>query len=180
MSGKASDSAVEAVVRARFGGKPITQLAFLVEDLADSVAAWSGVYGAEDWLVFTYGPDNVRTLRFDGTEGDFRFRVALAGTGPQLELIQPLSGHSMYEEWIAEHGYGLHHVAFRVDSIADTIAAFEEVGVTTRQVLLGQGLHGDGGSAYFELDGYGVLVEALEVPAVRRASEGLPPGRSPA
>jgi methylmalonyl-CoA/ethylmalonyl-CoA epimerase len=44
-------------------------------------------------------------------EPGFAIRIALAGSGPQVELIEPQRGPSIYEEWIAEHGHGRQHGA---------------------------------------------------------------------
>jgi hypothetical protein len=39
----------------------------------------------------------------------------------QLELVQPIEGDSIYQDWIHERGEGLHHLNFLVDDV-DEIA----------------------------------------------------------
>jgi methylmalonyl-CoA/ethylmalonyl-CoA epimerase len=71
-------------------------------------------------------------------------RLAFAGEGPQIELIESLDGSNIYTEWIA------------------------------RQTGRATGLDGDGGFAYFGTeDLLGVIAELIEVPSRCRASEKL-------
>ncbi|HWU31340.1 MAG TPA: VOC family protein, partial [Marmoricola sp.] len=61
------------------------------------------------------GPD---TCVYRGQPADFVAKVSLAYSGDlQLELIQPVSGESIYTEYLGKHGSGLHHTCFEVDDI---------------------------------------------------------------
>ena len=54
-----------------------------------------------------------------------------------FELLQPLTGPSIYREWIEEHGEGLHHVAVMLhdfDESTELKRRFDEVGAP---VLMG-------------------------------------------
>jgi methylmalonyl-CoA/ethylmalonyl-CoA epimerase len=163
---------------APLAGLPVAQVGILVPDLAAGIATWSALLGADDWLVYTYGPETVPRLGYRGAEGTFRMRVALTGSGPQVELIESLEGPSIYTEWISEHGYGLHHLGFRVPSAEAAVREVTAGGIGLLQSGSGYGQNGDGGFAYFDTQEIvGVIVEAIEVPRVRRPSEPVP-GRS--
>lgn len=152
-------------------GRSIDQLCFLVEDLETAIQAWSPVYG-DEWRIYTYHSGNVNNLTYRGGPGQFVLRLALAGSSPQIELIQPLEGPSIYHDWIEEHGYGFHHLGFFVPDVAASIAEFEAAGIPNIQSGNGYGLDGDGGFAYFDLEGtHQHVLEAIEVPARRRESE---------
>lgn len=156
------------------GGRPIDQVGFLVQDLPTAMSQWSALCRDDEWRVYTYGPQNVEDLSYRGDVGQFSMRLALLGSGPQIELIQPLHGPSIYHDWIDNHGFGLHHFGFFVPSVADAIKELEAGGHLNIQSGSGYGLDRDGGFAYFDFeDAYGIHLEAIEVPTRRRPSETL-------
>ncbi|WP_455356432.1 VOC family protein [Streptomyces sp. SYSU K217416] len=156
-------------------GLPVAQVGILVPELGAGIATWSALLGTDDWLVYTYGPESVPRLGYRGQTGKFRMRVALVGSAPQVELIESLEGPSIYTEWITEHGYGLHHLGFRVPSVKDAVDEVTAGGITLLQSGSGYGQDGDGGFAYFDTqNSVGLIVEAIEVPLRRRPSEPIP------
>jgi methylmalonyl-CoA/ethylmalonyl-CoA epimerase len=162
---------------AAFRGLRPSQVGFVVPDLAASVAQYRAMLGLDDWLVYTYTPDNVPELTFRGEPGRFAMQLALSGSGPQIELIQPLAGPSVYHEWIERHGYGIQHFGFHLPDISVYTEPLAKEGWLPVQTGRGYGLGGDGAFAYYDtLDSLGVMLELIEVPAVRRPSETLPPG----
>ena len=101
-------------------------------------------------------------------------RLALAGAGPQIELIEPLTGPSLYHEWLDEHGEGLHHIGMRVPDLQAGIRDMAERGWDVLQSGRGYGLDGDGGFAYLDTTAeLGVILELIEVPARRREPEAV-------
>jgi methylmalonyl-CoA/ethylmalonyl-CoA epimerase len=93
-------------------------------------------------------------------------------TVPQLELLQPLEGPSIYHEWMEQHGESLHHVAVYVESLDDSIRSIERAGYELIQCGRGMGLDNDGGFAYFDTQSeLGLVLEVIERPARRREPE---------
>jgi methylmalonyl-CoA/ethylmalonyl-CoA epimerase len=164
-----------AAAALRFPGAD--QVALLVPDLPVAVHEWSALLGVApgDWYVHTYGPDSVpEHFTYRDQPGRYRMRLALVGSGPQIELIQPLDGPSIYHDWIRERGHGLHHLGFRVGSIEDAERRAREAGVAVIQTGRCYGADGTGGFAYLDTEGIlGVITELIEMPARRRASEVL-------
>jgi methylmalonyl-CoA/ethylmalonyl-CoA epimerase len=148
---------------------PITQIAMVVPDLDAGVAMWSATLG-QDWPVYSYGPANVPVLRYRGEPATFTMRVALSSGSPQIELIEPGDGPSIYHDWIEEHGYGVHHLGFHVET--DTVARdMRLAGYEAVQEGAGFGPDGDGSFAYFDLTAtLGLYLEVIEVPRSRRAA----------
>lgn len=152
----------------------VAQIGVLVPNLREALVQYSLLLGRDDWSVFTYGPDNVEGLTYKGEPSSYRMRLAFVGDGPQIELIESLDGPNTYTEWIARHGYGVHHFGFYVDSIAEATAAMQAEGFEPVQTGRATGLDGDGGFAYFDTEGLlGVISELIEVPLRRRASEEI-------
>jgi hypothetical protein len=95
--------------------------------------------------------------------------IAMGGSNPQIELIQPLAGPSIYHEFTEQGRTGLHHLGVFVDNLDAAITLMEEAGYRVTQTARGYGQGGDGGFAYFDTDrDLGVVVEAIEIPAIRR------------
>ena len=155
-------------------GKTVDQVGIIVNDIRREVAVWSVLLGRDDWLFYTYQPSTVPVLTYRGKPGTFGMRVALISEAPQIELIEPLKGPSIYHEWLEKHGTGLHHLGFRVPSVADAIDAMAGRGIPAIQTGSGYGQNGDGGFAYFDTQKtLGFISEAIEVPAARRPTEQL-------
>jgi hypothetical protein len=153
----------------------IGQIGILVPELAPAIRQWSKVLGSKDWLVFTYDALQMPNMNYHDAPGEFAMQVALIGSNPQIELIQSLRGPNIYDDWLAEHGYGTHHLGFYVDSITQTMTTVRQQGIGILQSGIGYGLNGDGGFAYLDTEAsVGVILEAIEVPSVRRPSEPIP------
>jgi len=154
--------------------RPPDQVAFLVEDIEESMRGWSAAREG-DWRLYLYDQELIKEPTYRGRPGDFSMRLALLGSGPQIELIQPLDGPSIYHDWIAEHGYGFHHLGYFVPSLDEAVQLFAKAGLEPIQTGRGYGLDGDGGFAYFDtIDQLGMTLEVIEVPQRRRPSLPVP------
>ncbi|MFD6274445.1 VOC family protein [Streptomyces sp. NPDC060209] len=149
-------------------------MGILVDDLTAGVEGWRAATGLDDWYVVTYDAEEIDGLSYHGSPGSFAMRLALAGQAPQIEFIEPLRGPSIYGDWIAERGYGMHHLGFHVDDIMAAVAAMAADGFEPIQSGFGYGADGDGGFAYYEVPSLSpLIVEIIEVPTQRRPSEPL-------
>ena len=97
----------------------VVQVGIVVRDATAKAQAWTERFNLAPAHIVDWPPpgrnlEESRTLR--GKQGNFRMRLAFIETGPvQLEFIQPLEGESLFSEFLAEHGEGLHHILFEVD-----------------------------------------------------------------
>jgi len=157
-------------------GRPVGQIGIVVRDLDEALERYGALWGAGPWSCWTMGPELVAEMGVDESREPFSMRVALAGEGPQLELVESLTGPNIYEEWLAEHGEGLHHLGIHVPSIEAGMASMAAAGHRPRQWGRGYGAHGDGGFAYYDLRPVlGVYLELIEVPAERVPAERICP-----
>jgi methylmalonyl-CoA/ethylmalonyl-CoA epimerase len=149
------------------GTAEVHQVGIVVADLDAAVAAHSQLSGCTpaDWRLDVFGPDSVDELSVRGAPAEFSMRLAFHGASPELELIQPLAGPSIYAEWLAGQGGGLHHLAVAVTSLADATAAMERAGFPTLQAGWGFAPGGRGGFAYYDTAAaLGYILEAVELP----------------
>jgi hypothetical protein len=161
---------------AETAGKP-GQLGIVVRSMEDALASW-GAEGhfAPGWRLWTYSPNTVEELIYRGQPGRFSMRIALGGTAPQVELIEPIDGPSIYHEWLQQHGPGLHHIGFYVSDLRASIARMVARGFPLAQSGVGTGRDGTGGFAYFDtVEVLGYFVEAIVVPTLRRPPEAVWP-----
>ena len=159
-----------------FLGQPIAQIGIVVADLEAAVTRASAAVGAGPWRIFTYGPAILKEQAYRGLPTPYSVRIALNAQQPQIEYLQPLEGPSIYHDWLAERGEGVHHFAVWVDSLDRAIAAMTAAGYELLQYGKGMGVAGDGGFAYFDTQAtLGVLLETVERPAQRREPELIVP-----
>jgi len=154
---------------ALLAGRGPSQVGILVDDLEAALERYDSLWGGGPWQCYRYAADTVPSLTYRGRPGAYSVRIAFNTTMPQIELVHPLAGPSIYDEWIERDGPGLHHLGFWVDSLAEAVASMEAVGYTVTQSGGGYGLDGDGGYAYFDTErDLGIVVEAIELPKRRR------------
>jgi glyoxalase/bleomycin resistance protein/dioxygenase superfamily protein len=110
----------------------------------------------------------VENASFRDQPASFSARYGFLPVGnTEIELIQPLTGDSPYTEFLDQHGEGVHHLAFIVNSIEAHLAHLmttapdssllldAHIGDTTRFVYIEGTAHG----AVLE------LIQTLEIPA---------------
>jgi catechol 2,3-dioxygenase-like lactoylglutathione lyase family enzyme len=142
------------------------QVAFIVRDLDAALERYSAMLGAGPWRCWTLHSRDHTGEEYMGGPTDYVTRLALtSGDEMQLELVQPVKGPSVHEDWLNEHGEGFHHLGYVVDSVADTIAEMAKAGYPVIQGATGFGASGDGVYAYFDTrPELGTIVEAVQPP----------------
>jgi methylmalonyl-CoA/ethylmalonyl-CoA epimerase len=147
------------------GTPPVHQIGIVVASCDEAVARYTALFGYPEWRRSTFGPDDVDRMTLRGSDAVYSMRLAFAGNAPELELIEPAGGDSLYSEWLAERGEGLHHLAVVVDSLDETIETMERAGFPNIQSGHGFAPEGKGGYAYFDTVGaVGFILEAVEMP----------------
>lgn len=142
--------------------RPYFHVSRIVADIEAALQRLHRLWDAGSWRIYALGPDNVTDLRFGERPLDFSIRLAITDQSPQLELIQPLDGESIYSAWLAERGEGVHHVGVIVESVPDTVGAMRNAGFEPIQWARG---FGDAEWAYFDtVDEMGLVLEAVQPP----------------
>lgn len=155
----------------------IAQVAILVPDLMAAIRHYHADFGIGPWDIYTYAKTLVSEMTYHGKPANYAMKIGLSYFGPmRIELIQPLSGESVYADFIAEHGYGVHHFGLLVDDMADALAQASEAGYAMTMDGAGFGLDGDGHYAYLDTeDRLGVTLELIERPLRRVMPEAVYP-----
>jgi methylmalonyl-CoA/ethylmalonyl-CoA epimerase len=156
----------ESVVENSGGMSSVDQVAVVVRDLDEAMEHYTNDLGIGPWAVYTFSPDWIKDMTFRGKEQGYTMKLALAQLGPVMyELIEPVQGPSSYEEFLNEHGEGLHHLGYFVEDIDAEISNMEAKGFPLLQSGRGMGTAGDGAYAYFETESaLGHIIEAIQMP----------------
>jgi methylmalonyl-CoA/ethylmalonyl-CoA epimerase len=157
-------------------GRP-GQIGIVVPDLAKGIRDWGAIgFAQRGWRIWTYNGATVPRRLYHGNPGTWSMTLAMCGENPQLELIEPGDGPSIYHDWLEDRGQGLHHIGLYVSDVEQSITRMEQAGFRTVQAGFGHGADGSGGFAYFDtVDKLGYYLEAIEVPKSRRAPDEVWP-----
>jgi len=104
-------------------------------------------------------------IEYRGKKVDSRWIRAFASLGPvELELIQPVSGPTIYDEFLQRGGEGLHHLGFDVKDIGARIERYRRMGIE----IIQEGRTKTSSFAYLDTERIGGTVfELIQRPARR-------------
>ena len=158
-------------------GIPVGQLALVVPDVEASIRAYWSLLGIGPWRIYTVGGQNLTGVTYRGQPAEFKIRYGLATSGPlTLEVIQPLEGPGIWDEFLDRRGASLHHFAFYVGDFDEAASHMVGRGWVAVQTGDGFGRTRDGRFAYYEHGSdIGTLVEIVQAPTERDAPELLYP-----
>jgi catechol 2,3-dioxygenase-like lactoylglutathione lyase family enzyme len=113
------------------------QIAWVTRDLDATEKALTSLLGAKKWIRMPgvhFGPD---ACTFRGRPADFVADISLSYAGDtQLELITPVTGESIYTEFLDSAGPGLHHICVEADDVEAALAE-RDAEVVQRGVMPG-------------------------------------------
>ena len=144
-----------------FGSHEITHIGIIVNDIEKSAVEYGKKFGIKVPGIGETDSREKSGMVYRGKPSEALARLCHIPMGHiQTELIQPLGGSSVWQEFLDSHGEGVHHVAIVVkDSRAESAAAAAQ-GFPVLQ-------EGDFGTGrYVYIDTYkslGVCVELIEV-----------------
>jgi methylmalonyl-CoA/ethylmalonyl-CoA epimerase len=107
-------------------GKEIVQVGIVVRNVREAAEELEKLIGIGPFEILD---PEYRDLTFHGKVGRFKMRIGLARAGSiQVELMQPLSGETIYQEFAERRGYGLHHLGIRTDNMEESVKEMEAKG----------------------------------------------------
>ena len=129
----------------------LTQVGIVVEDVEKVAENYWNILGIGPWRILTFPPPHMYDRRYYGKPAYFVPKVALAQLGQvELELMQSVEGHTLYDDFYMEHGEGANHVQYLVDSAEEV---YRHIDIMTKKGMpaLMNGRFGDNGAfAYFD------------------------------
>lgn len=111
----------------------VSQVAIVVRDARDSVKHYWENLGVGPWDIWQLDRRTMSEMTLRGKTADYAFLVAMTTIAEvAIELVQPLSGESIFREFLDSKGGGLHHLKYKTP---DTQAALDEFRKSGGQVL---------------------------------------------
>ena len=99
----------------------IGQVAIVVKDLQKTMEDYWNILGIGPWDMYPWETPLVYDFKYHGKPARSREKIAETRVGGVvLELCQPIDGESIYQDFLMEHGEGLHHLNFSVDDVDAT------------------------------------------------------------
>jgi hypothetical protein len=90
----------------------ISQIAAVVKDIYKAMDNYWKILGWGPWAIYTFAPPVLEEMTINGREIPYSMKLALYAVGNvQFELIQPISGPTLYKKQLDTVGEGLHHWA---------------------------------------------------------------------
>ncbi len=116
----------------------ISQVAVVVRDLQKTMEQYTKLLGWGPWNVYRHEPPRLHDTVVRGESVEYTMLGAETHVGDVgFELLQPLTGPSIYSEWLDEHGEGLHHVAVMLHDFDESTELKRRFGQVGAEVLMG-------------------------------------------
>jgi methylmalonyl-CoA/ethylmalonyl-CoA epimerase len=111
----------------------ISQISLVVRDLDKTMRSYHKVFGWGPWTVFEHVPPMHHDTELRGKKVHYTLLGAETMVGSvNFELLQPLEGPSLWQEFLDKHGEGIASIAvmFKTREESEKVkAAFKELGI---------------------------------------------------
>ncbi len=112
----------------------ICQVAVVVRDIEKAAQTYADLFGvSKPNVIVTDSSDKAHT-NYRGKDTEARAKLAFFNLGAlTLELIEPVGGPSVWKEVLDQNGPSIHHIAFRVPNMGESVAQLDANGIPTVQ-----------------------------------------------
>ena len=150
----------------------VMQVAMVVRNLDAAMKRHWDDFGVGPWDIYTFDPSKVRDYTCRGKPATYSCLIAVAWRGEiQLELMQPLTGRSIYDEHLERRGEGLHHIKMYYADCKKAVADFTRRGYPVIQ----SGRFDDDEYYYLNTEkDYGYIIELGNAGKIRLAERRFP------
>lgn len=145
----------------------IDQLGYVYKDIEKQVKIMENLYGVSKFVVFD--PVDVK-VNYRGVDKTIRMRAGF-GTlyDTQIELLQPVEGESMYNEFLNQGREGFHHILYIVEDLEAVIEKYKEENISVIQ----SGRLMSGSYAYMDTEEtLGMIIEFAQRGRRRKKQKG--------
>lgn len=140
----------------------ITQIGIIVRDGEKIMKTMSALFGLEPSRIRDTKEDDAR--RYYGKPGDFKAHlIYYMFHDVEVEFVVPTGGTSIWQDFLDEHGEGLHHIQFAVEDCDETAAELAEHGGSVMQEGTSvSNIPGAKWQYYDMMSSLGLIIEAFD------------------
>ena len=112
------------------------QVGVVISDIEASIKVLTEVFGLGPFRVFDWPSADRGDLKrcYYSEPESFCAKMAFTEIGNiELELIQPTKGRSVWADFLAEHGPGIHHIRFNVEEYEPVVDYLKSNGIEVTQ-----------------------------------------------
>ena len=148
------------------------QVAHIVRDIDAAMKRHWDIFRMGPWDIYTFDPTKVHDYIYRGKPATHSCLIAVTWSGDtQFELIQPLTGYSIYDEHHEKHGEGLHHIKLFYADCKKAVADFTRRGYPVTQ----SGRFDDDEHYYLDTEkDFGYVIELGNAGKIREAERRYP------
>ena len=143
------------------GMEKVIQIAIVVKDIEEAAKRWAELLGKPVPEIRTTRPGNEVKVIYRGKPSNGQVKLTFFALGQVvIELLEPISGGTSWQEFMDEKGEGVQHIGFQVVDPEKTSAELEKAGYP----IFHQGRYDTDDGTYIYLDtqdALGVVVELL-------------------
>jgi len=104
--------------------KKFLHIGVVVKDLERTLDTLTNIFGIGPFKILDFPPKDMKDdieMTYHGKPADFSAKFCFADMGNvELEIIQPISGKSVWFDFLEKHGEGIHHLKFKVPDLEET------------------------------------------------------------
>jgi hypothetical protein len=151
----------------------VIQVAYVTRDIDRAMKHHWEVLGVGPWAVYQFEAPKVRDYIYRGKPATHSCLIAVAWRDAvQLELMQPLTGRSIYDEHLETKGEGMHHIKLYYADCAKAVADFAARGYPVIQ----SGRFDEDEHYYLDTErDFGYVIELGNAGKIRPAERRYPP-----
>lgn len=107
----------------------IRQVSLVVKDVQKIAENYWNILGIGPWDIYELNAPMLSEVVYHGkpVQVSMKLGVAMMG-GVQLGLIEPISGDSIFRDFLVKYGEGLHHLQFTADNVDETTQMMSKEG----------------------------------------------------
>jgi len=146
--------------------KKFLHVGVVVRDLERTLNTLTNVFDVGPFKILDFPPKDEESeieMTYHGKPADFSAKFCFADMGNiELEIIQPISGKSVWFDFLEKHGEGIHHIKFLVSDLQETKQYLDEYNFELTQSGSAVGVNKGKTWAYFGTeDKIGFVIEVL-------------------
>lgn len=100
----------------------------IVPDINESVNLYKKVFGKADFEVYTFSPLQAWYHGVLMPEYKLKIGMGTMENGTKVELIQPITSHTLHDDFLKSAGGGIHHMAFYTSEFEQWKSYFKGLG----------------------------------------------------